>query len=120
MALSALAPGFFSSGRLGGGLPTLLHNKGYEKLILFKHANMMTLLANNIPVFSLLPLLIRLLHEVAGNAEIRIFLPIFVISISYNNSQSSNYKKSCENKAFDMINKARNLILPLHSGIRTE
>ena len=120
MALSALAPGLFSAVRLGEGLLMLLHNKGYEKLVLFKHADMVALLANNVPVFPLLPLLISLLHEVARNAEIRIFLAIFVISISKNNCKDRYDKKSCENKAFDMINKARNLILPLHLGIRTE
>ena len=61
-----------------------LDDKGDEHLVLLKKCHGMAYLAGIIPVLAFLPGLERLLHEMTGRAEIRVFLRVMVITVCEN------------------------------------
>jgi len=60
---------------------------------------MMTYLADDIAMFSLLPFRKSLFHEMARRAILRVVLSVTVVFVSDNRAKYCNYENSSENKA---------------------
>ncbi len=90
MAFLACVPGRNAAvGLCGGRCPRSFHYVGDKHLVLFEHAHPVAPLAGEIPVFTHLPRLKRLLHQVAFCTEFGIFLRILVIAEAYDAPRDS-------------------------------
>lgn len=79
------------------------HDVCDEKLVLLDQAQVMALLADDVPVLAPLPLFKGLLHHVARHAEFRVLLGMPVILVSDHSAEYRDDGDQCEYKALQMV-----------------
>jgi len=93
MASPARGPWFFPSMGLRKVPVLALHDVSHKELVLLKNAQLMTLLADYIPVLAVIPFCIGFLHYMARHTELGVFLGVPVIFNADYNAEygDSNY-----------------------------